>query len=108
MRMHNDKMSLSAVVSGLAPQQCVTGGPAPCRCFANPRTARNKWSLTLILILFSLPSWGGEILTIDNGKVVAGHADGDKRQVLVSSQLLSKYKVRELFDWKDLPNKNSR
>lgn len=57
--------------------------------------------------LFSLPSWGGEILTIDNGKVVANFADG-KKAPLTSSQLLTKNKVRELFDWKDLPSKNSR
>lgn len=80
------------------------------RCTHFSRTFVGLAAIAMLVscFLFSLPSWGGEILTIDNGKVVVGQADGDKRHVLVSSQLLSKYKVRELFDWKDLPNKNSR
>jgi TolB protein len=50
-----------------------------------------------------------ESLTIDNWTVAAGRADeSSKRQVQVSSQPLRKYKVLELLDGKDLPNKKSR
>ncbi len=79
-----------------------------CNYFSRTSVGLAAIATLVSCFLFSLPARGGEIVTIDNGKVVTGHADGDKRQVLPSSQLLSKYGVRELFDWKDLPNKNSR
>jgi len=49
-----------------------------------------------------------DILTIQHGKVIASTADGGKRQMLASSQLLHKYNADELLDWKDIPHNNSR